>query len=44
MTFAPSATNSQLCVDVEIIDDSIDEYNEDNLPNTQAELGPKSEA
>ena len=50
MTFEASATAGRLCVDIEIIDDSIDEYDEQflvrfgNIPNAQAGEGPITEA
>lgn len=49
VTFPPSPSGEKLCVDVEITNDFVDEYDEQflvqfvNLPNAQAGLGPISD-
>lgn len=46
VTFTASSTNDKLCVNIGILSDVIDEYDEQflvkfgNLPNAQAQLGP----
>ena len=45
-TFVASSTSARQCVNIDIVDDDIDEFNEPfvvmfaNLPNAQAQLGP----
>ena len=49
-TFMANATGNTLCVNIAIIDDTLDEFDEQflvrfgNLPNAQARLGPIPEA
>ena len=46
VTFVASSTSGRLCVNIDILSDDIDEFNEQflvrfgNLPNAQAQLGP----